>query len=240
MCRNLKSIILPSSLSEIGDGAFHFCENLKKIYISDIPAWCKITTANNGTPFYEGYAIYLNDCLLENLTILESISDIKASSFSECGSIISVNSCNVKNIGNAAFSTCDKLKVVNLNEGVESLGWYAFDNCKSLETVNLYATTPPTTYDSFHASFPAYMTLHVPKGIKEIYEKADGWKDFGTIIDDLPNESGIENILIDNTQPIEIYNLEGKCVFSGFGNYELKSGFYIIRQGSKCKKIIIE
>ena len=28
-------------------------------------------------------------------------------------------------------------------------------------------------------------TLHVPKGSKELYQQAYGWKEFGTIVDDL-------------------------------------------------------
>lgn len=250
MCRGLESIILPPSLKEVGESAFRLCEKLTKVYISDLDAWCKIEFGYGGTasPFYETKAsLYLNDKLVEDLIFSDNITAVKAWSFYGCGSITSVSTPNtVREIGRYAFGGCDKLKTVSLSKSTERIDWGAFSDCKSLETINLYAIIPPTLevagreYNQFLGSYPEYMILHVPHGTKETYEKTDGWKDFGTIIEDLPNESGIENILIDNTRPIEIYNLEGECVFSGIGNYELKSGFYIIRQGPKCKKIIIE
>ena len=39
--------------------------------------------------------------------------------------------------------------------------------------------------------------------------------------------------------PIEIYNLNGLCVFSGIGSYSLPSGIYIIKKDGESKKLIV-
>lgn len=248
ICTTLSSVKLPSYLIEIGNNAFKSCKSLKRVDIENLRAWCNVKlNGSYSNPIYVANAdLYENNSLIENLVIPEGITHI-LQQFMGCNSIKTVNIPSyISKIGYEAFYGCQNLEIVTIDNGVEELADWSFAYCPQLKIINVFSVTPPlviaenSPVGTFFMSYPEYMTLHVPKGTKETYEKTDGWKDFGTIIDDLPNESGVENILIDNTQPMEIYNLEGECVFSGIGNYELKSGFYIIRQGPKCKKIIIE
>jgi hypothetical protein len=46
------------------------------------------------------------------------------------------------------------------------------------------STTPPAIdYDTFGDVTLNFATLIVPQGCKPLYEAAEGWKDFGTIIE---------------------------------------------------------
>lgn len=250
MCRGLESIILPPSLSKVGVQAFRLCEKLTRVYITDLFSWCQIEFGYGGTssPFNEHNAnLFLNDELISDLVIPENLNTIKAWCFEGCGSITNVTIPNtVKTIGRYAFDNCKNLKTVNLGYGLEYMEWGAFGDCESLETINLYATNPPKLesgyggYNQFSGSYPEYMTLHIPVGTKETYENSDGWKDFGTIIDDLPNDSGVEDVSIDESKFFEIFNLSGISVYFGKGDYYIPSGLYIIRQGSKNKRIIVK
>lgn len=239
-CKNLETVNIPTSLKEIWQSAFDECKNLKAVHIDDIVSYCS-AIIYHADIFFANAPLYTHGKLITELIIPQEVESITSSAFCECGSLEKVTLPNtLKLMGSSCFELCPNLKEVNIYSNLE-IGSWCFGSCSQLSTINIYSDIPPSVQtDPFYKTYPEYMILHVPEGTKETYEKADVWKDFGTIIGDLPNESGVENILIDNTQPMEIYNLEGECVFSGIGNYELKSGFYIIRQGPKCKKIIIE
>ena len=38
----ITGVVFPSSITEIGDSAFRFCSNLKKVNITNLEKWCKI------------------------------------------------------------------------------------------------------------------------------------------------------------------------------------------------------
>lgn len=239
-CNNLETINIPNSIAEICSSAFDKCENLSKVFIDNLANYC--SASNYHTDIFSSNAsLYSNGNLITDLIIPKEVKIIEAMAFCGCGSLESVTFPEtLKSIGSFCFERCPNLKEINIHSIVE-IGSWCFGHCPHLKTINVHSEIPPTIEsDIFYESYPEYMTLHVPHGTKEIYENANGWKDFGTIIDNLPsNESGIENISIDNTQPIYIYNLNGVCVFSGIGNYNLPIGIYVIHQGAIRRKIII-
>lgn len=258
-CSKLEKVIFNGSLEEIQDGAF--CTygintdtgNIKEVYIHSLNDWLTIKFgSNNANPLSRNNSyLYIENKLIEDLIISDGIDMIFDRAFLGCGSLKNVRiSDSVKYVGKLAFDSCPVLQSVEFGKSIKEIDAYSFSNCPILEIVAVHADTPPLlnisinwtngeSDNAFHDSYPEYMTLHVPEGTKETYENADGWKDFGTIIDDLPNDSGIENISIDKELPIQIYNMNGLCVFSGIGDYSLPSGLYIIKHGSKCKKIKI-
>lgn len=240
-CRDLETINIPICLKNIYQAAFDDCDKLKNIHINDIASYCSVNISDYADLFFINSILYSQGELISELIIPDGVERISARIFSGCGSIESLTlPKTLKFINYSAFSDCPILKEVNIYSDAE-IGSGVFHNCAQLSTINIYSVIPPTLgANVFNESYPEYMTLHVPKGYKEYYSSTSGWKDFGTIIDDLPNEAGIENVSIDNNQPIDIYSLDGVRVFSGISNYELESGIYIIRQGMKCKKIIIK
>lgn len=51
-------------------------------------------------------------------------------------------------------------------------------------------------------------------------------------------QSGVETILADNTANIRVYNLNGSYISDSL--YNLCPGFYIVKQGTKMKKVVIK
>ena len=86
---------------------------------------------------------------------------------------------------------------------------------------------------------PKNCTLHVLPEYLEAYQQAKGWKDFTNIVGDLTEESGIEEVSIDEFDrglPMEVYNMNGVKVVNDLD--DLSSGVYIVRQGNKTAKVI--
>ena len=135
-CTSLTSVVIPDSVTSIGSYAFS-CSSLTAVYITDIEAWCNISfddsTAN---PLYYAKNLYLNNELVTELVIPNTITEIKAYAFDGCSSLTSVViPDSVTSIGNYAFEYCSSLTSVVIPDSVTSIGERAFYNCSRLATV---------------------------------------------------------------------------------------------------------
>lgn len=145
-CTELSEITIPSSVTEIGYGAFNYTGKIKRVNITDIDAWCRISFGNNyyATPFYNGARLYVNG---EELTVLNVPQDVKKVddyAFYGCQSLTEVNIPNsVEYVGYYAFYDCDNLKKVTLGEKVNYVGQSAFSGDTSLSVIHCRALTPP-------------------------------------------------------------------------------------------------
>ena len=75
---------------------------------------------------------------------------------------------------------------VELPSTLTEINWFAFAYDYKLKTVTCKAATPPAIKASDHVfeDTPiASATLRVPAGSKALYQAAEGWKDFGTIVE---------------------------------------------------------
>ncbi|MBQ7951857.1 MAG: leucine-rich repeat protein [Alistipes sp.] len=223
-CTSLTSITIPDSVTSIGNSAFNDCYSLTSVYITDIAAWCNISFDNfySNPLLYEGN-LYLNNELVTDLIIPDSITSIGNNAFSGCDSLTSITipdsvtsigswafySCDsltsvtipnsVTSIGDSAFSYCNSLTSVTIGNGVTSIGDWAFyqcyslisvtipnsvtsigkrafDGCSSLTSVYCKPTTPPAIYFYFNGlepggSFPfnSGMKIYVPRSSYEAY-----------------------------------------------------------------------
>ena len=105
-CTRLAEIHIPASLTSIGYSSFDRCTGMERVYITDLEAWCKISFDITANPMYFGADLYLNNELVTELVIPDTISSIKKYAFYGCESITSVViPQSVTYIGSDSFQT---------------------------------------------------------------------------------------------------------------------------------------
>jgi hypothetical protein len=121
---------IPSSVTDIGEGAFAGCENLTNI---NIPS--SVTTI--GKDAFAG---------CENLTsinIPSSVTDIGEGAFSFCMNLKSISiPSSVTEIGEGAFSGCENLTNINIPSSLTFICDWAFSGCKNLTSITVDSRNP--------------------------------------------------------------------------------------------------
>ncbi|MBR6067531.1 MAG: leucine-rich repeat protein, partial [Bacteroidales bacterium] len=167
-CSGLETITIGNSLESIGDYAFDNCSSLTAVYISNISQWCAISFAGlstNANPLGLAHNLYINNELVTDLVLPNTITEIKPYVFKNATCLTSVTiPSSVTSIGYQAFYGCSNLTTVNFNaencttmgsssspvfynctsfstlnigENVENIPEYAFKGCSGLETITI-------------------------------------------------------------------------------------------------------
>lgn len=123
-CKSATSVVMPSTISEIGEFAFSGFYRLKTV---SLPA--ALSTINYGTFYNSG---------LESITIPENITVIAGQAFENCKNLTDIKiSSNVTEIGRAAFSDCLNLHEIILPESLTELADNLFAGCYNLEGIQV-------------------------------------------------------------------------------------------------------
>ena len=136
MCKDLETILLPSTIKKINYSAFWGCESIENISIPD-------SVNEIGSSAFE------NCILLKNINIPKGIKKIDSNTFKDCTSLRYVNGIeNVTTIWSGAFKGCTSLEKISLL----SVTWIqnnSFEKCSSLSEVALSNKIYSIYYDAF-------------------------------------------------------------------------------------------
>ena len=168
-CDNLTSVTIPDSVTTIGNDAFAACEILTSVYISDISAWCNISFRNSSSnPLYSGCNLYLNNELVTDLTIPDSVTTIGDYAFQYCNSLTSITiPDSVTKIGVRAFYWCNSLTSVTIPNSVTTIGDYAFQNCSSLTSATI-PDSVTTIGDGAFSGCTSLTSVTIPDSVTSI------------------------------------------------------------------------
>ena len=138
-CSGLTSVTIGNSVTSIGELAFFGCSRLENIYITDLTAWCNMQGLYFLMDCGSGNKkLYLNNELITNLIIPDSVTSIGDSAFFRCRGLTSVIIGNsVTSIGNGAFYDCEGLTSIIIGNSVTSIGTSAFYGCSGLTSITI-------------------------------------------------------------------------------------------------------
>ena len=126
--KGVTDIVLPNSVTSIGNYAFYGCTSLASITIPDS------VTSIKDNAFY-GCAS------LASITIPDSVTSIGDSAFCICISLASITiPDSVTSIEDSAFYDCVSLASITIPDSVTSIGNYAFRGCTSLVSITFKGT----------------------------------------------------------------------------------------------------
>ena len=167
------SYTVPASVTKLGEASF-----------SDIPALTSVTLPNGLKRI--GDSVF-HTCT--NLTTLNLPSSLESIGFSSLRSI-KVSSIvvpeNITALDGYFLAGCPELTSVVLPSTLTEIYQDSFSYDPKLKTVTCKAATPPVITSGKHVfdyTPIASATLRVPAGSKALYQAAEGWKDFGTIVE---------------------------------------------------------
>ena len=139
-CSNLISVTISYSVTSIGEYAFYGCDGLISVYYTgDIRQWCGISFEDlTSNPLYYCHSLYIDNVLVTDLVIPNSVTSIGDYAFYGCSGLTSLTIPNsVISIGDYAFYGCSGLTSLNIGDSVTLIGNSAFRNCSGLTSVTV-------------------------------------------------------------------------------------------------------
>lgn len=153
--KELKRIMLPDTVTVIGEGAFNSCWELEQVNIPE------------GVTAIGAHAFGACRSLKE-LNIPGSVKIIGNNAFTSCQSITGVIVPEgVAEIGDYTFSGCYALKSVKLPSTIERIGLWAFHSCKSLEEIVIPESVTEIGRQAF-MQCTSLKTAVLPASVKKI------------------------------------------------------------------------
>ena len=134
----LVSVVIPDSVTSIGESAFSGCKGLTSV------------TIGNGVTSI-GSDAFAGCTRLTSVTIGNSVTSIGSDAFAGCTGLTSVTIGNsVESIGSYAFSGCTGLTSVTIPDSVTSIGESAFSGCTGLTSVTIPDSVTSIGSDAFY------------------------------------------------------------------------------------------
>lgn len=191
---NLEEVILPQSLTLIGESS-----------LSDMPKLTRVVMGDNVTEIgMNAFALSraLSDVVwstkletirsdafleckgLQRADLPASVTTIEQNAFSKSGLVYFKTPELLEKIERMCFYSCSELKEVYLTEKVNSINFKSFGECTALTKVTSMNTTPPTVYrNAFDKVALATVILYVPtQDLVATYKEAAVWKTFGSVV----------------------------------------------------------
>ena len=157
----LKTVVLPDSVTYIGDSVFEDCLNLEEVKFSK-------NIIKIGDYAFAGCE------QLKKVEIPKKVKSLGECSFEACNSLTEIIiPDSVKKIGLKAFGECNKLKIVELPKNLEVISGFLFYGCENLTKIIIPESVTTIYAGAFQES--GIKQIVIPKNVK--YIKKGEWSD---------------------------------------------------------------
>ena len=195
-CTNLSNVTLSQNLKYMEGRAFGSCEKITKIEIPKSLEWCGSTLYDYG-PF--GDCTGLKTVIFENGT-----TEISSHLFEKCTGLEEINiPDSVTEIEDSAFSGCVNLSKVNIPDTVTIIGEYAFDSCTNLTAVTLSENLEHMGGKAF-GSCEKITKIEIPKSLEWCGSTLYDYGPFGDC-------TGLKTVIFENGTTKILGHLFEKC-----------------------------
>ena len=201
-CNELEKVIIEDGVTSLPSYIFGNCPNLRKV---ELPT--SLTDIGDHA---------LDGCTIDSITIPKG----------------------VKILRHGLLAENHNLKDVIMSEGIDTIEYWVFLNCYSLEKIHFPASVryiheravyffkepenPSSQIKDIYCEgtvppkegcYVEGVTLHVPKGCKEIYAQTDNWARYGdNIVDDIELEGIHNSKFVIHNSDAPAYDLQGRRV----------------------------
>ena len=152
-------IIMPNSVTTIGNSAFKGCSGLTSVIIPN-----SVTSI--------GYDAFSGCSGLTSVTIPNSVTSIEDKVFSGCTGLTAIEIPNgITSIGNYAFSGCYHLTSITIPNSVTSIGDYAFENCSGMTAVTIGNSVKSIGSSAFERC-NSLTSINIPNSVTSIGSSA--------------------------------------------------------------------
>lgn len=174
----LETVVLPDSITEIGDYAFEDSESLQSVTLpkglTSIPIFmfegCSslASIAIPDSVTYIGNSAFAYCTSLTSVELPENLTSIDSDAFSNCTSLASIDiPRNVSSIADHVFENCKALESITLPDGLTTIESFTFNNCTSLESVQ-FPSTLITISGSAFSNCGSLEVVDIPSGVTTI------------------------------------------------------------------------
>ena len=162
-------LVIPNSVTSIGEFAFAGCYKLRAVYITDVEAWCKITFGGpTSNPLCYAHDLYVNGTHITNLVIPNDVTSIGDYAFFGCAALTNAKISNsVTSMGDHAFFGCSSLTGVTIPNSVTSIGNAAFGHCIGLTSVTIPNSVTSIGKSTF-SECVHLMSITIPNSVTSI------------------------------------------------------------------------
>lgn len=139
----IKSVVIPDSVIEIGERAFYTCLQLEEV------------TMGNGVKKI-GQEAFAGCFKMKTIHLSDSLQEIGLRAFNFCESLEALElPSSLRNIEMEAFGNCISLKSLNIPDGMQAIPPGTFDRCSSME--ELYIPSSVTKIGAGSKLMPQYV-----------------------------------------------------------------------------------
>ena len=196
---SFNKVILPDTITSIGDSAFMNCSNLIEI---NLPLG--LDRISN--------SVFSGCSKLKSITIPAGASSIGDNAFNGCSALTEINvPGSVKNIGKEAFSGCVNIGSITLGNGVETIGEKAFLSCRKVEKIVIPSSITSIGDNAFlDCALLKELTINmvdVPSSLG-----AMPWGGYEYYVDEAKTQIGCKDFIF------VVKNIKGEVIFMSIPN----------------------